>query len=70
MKLYVRIILVLLLFRSDVPLYKKVDYDAIIDFGDEEVDIFNNSNNNNNNKHVQENFTADWYFWFSLDIRL
>ena len=68
------IILVLFLFRSDVPLDKKVDYNAILDFGDEEVDIINNNNINdnnindnnndnnidNNNKHSNENFTGDW----------
>ena len=62
MKLFVQIILVLFLFRSDVPLDEKVDYNAILDFGDDEVDIFNknNINDNNNYKHVKENFTGDW----------
>ena len=58
------IILVLFLFRYDVPLDKKVDYNAILDFGDDEIDIINNNNNNNNNdnnnKHSNENFTGDW----------
>ena len=54
------------MFRSDVPLDKKVDYNAILDFGDDEIDIINNNNNNNdnnndiNNKHSNENFTGDW----------
>ena len=62
MKLFVQIILVLFLFRSDVPLDEKVDYIAILDFGDDEVDIPNNNDNNNdnNNKHYNENFTGDW----------